>query len=199
VTASHAFEALRRDFATHPARRIPRIRGLVFAAVSIAITPVGDDLRLVLIGRSRREGDRWSGDIAFPGGLSSTDDASGLITARREAREEVGLELGEPLGTLSDRVSLAPGRSIPMRIRPFVFAIEDGATLVADPREVAAIYRPTLTEIDRAERDDVERKLGPWRHRFEGRTIGEHRLWGLTWDLIGELRMRIGRGSAALR
>lgn len=190
--------SLARDLASHAPRRFPRIRGFVYAAVAIAVAPGDaglDDAAVVLIGRSRREGDRWSGDVAFPGGLASSDDADGLVTARREAREEVGLELGAPIGTLSDRLTLAPGRSVPMRVRPFVFELPELAGLRADPREVAAIYTPTFGEIDRATTSEIHRSFGPMNYRFEARMLGEHRLWGLTYGLLDELRRRVARAG----
>lgn len=187
--------SLRRDLGQHGPRRIPRLPGFAFASVSIVVVSARDDARVVLIGRAVRRGDRWSGDVAFPGGMASDDDVSGLDTARREAREEVGLSLGDPIGTLSDRMSLAPGRTVPMRIRPFVFTSPEVEPFVPDAREVAAVYTPTFAEIDAAERTEVIRDFGWYRHRFEARVLGEHRLWGLTAGLLDELRRRVARGG----
>lgn len=188
--------SLARDLDAHRPTRIPRIRGFVYAAVAIAVAPRSDDdASVVLIGRALRRGDRWSGDVAFPGGLASNDDADGLVTARREAREEVGLELDEPVGTLSDRLTLAPGRRVPMRVRPFVFVLPELAELSADPREVAAIYTPTFREIDEAAKSEIQRSFGPMTYRFEARTLGDHRLWGLTYGLLDELRKRVARAG----
>jgi 8-oxo-dGTP pyrophosphatase MutT (NUDIX family) len=165
------------------------------ASVAIVLVPRSDEIALLLIARPVRRGDPWSGDIAFPGGLAAADDPDGIATARREALEEVGLELGEPLGRLSDRVTLAPGSRRPMRIRPVLFACESLPLLVPNAREVARIYTPTLSEVARLPRRDVVRKLGPLRMRFSGRTLGDHVLWGLTASMVAELTRRLERGG----
>lgn len=73
------------------------------------------ELQILFIKRARRIGDRWSGDIAFPGGkhdfnLDRNDD---YRTAVRETKEEIGLDLDmahdfglgsfKLLGRLNDR------------------------------------------------------------------------------------------------
>src|SRR3954464_4505486 len=49
---------------------------------------------LCLIRRARWQGDPWSEHIALPGGRRNGDEAA-PATARRELREEVGLDLPE--------------------------------------------------------------------------------------------------------
>ncbi|MFO0695881.1 MAG: CoA pyrophosphatase [Polyangiales bacterium] len=191
-------EALRRDLERHPPFRIPRFPGFVRAAVAVVLVPRGDDLALVLIGRPVKKGDRWAGDIAFPGGLASADDSSGVATARREAFEEVGISLRESFGFLSDRFTLAPGASRPMRVRPVVFVATGPFAPTPDPREVAAVYEPTLAELRAAEPRKVVRQLGRLPLSFDGRALGEHTLWGLTASMVAELEARIARGALDL-
>ena len=61
------------------------------AAVAVVLAPDPDSV--LLIRRADREGDRWSGHLAFPGGRWSPGDAGLVDTARRETLEEVGLDL----------------------------------------------------------------------------------------------------------
>lgn len=187
--------ALRRDLSANPPRRMPRLPGFVFAAVAVVIAPRDDDLQVVLIGRPKRGGDRWSGDVAFPGGLASGSVEASIETARREALEEVGLPLGEPLGMLSDRVTMAQGARRPMRVRPVVFAVDALPELRPDPREVAAIYQPTLRELKRAPKSTVERELFGKKMSFPARSLGDHLFWGLTSSLVLELERRIARSA----
>jgi 8-oxo-dGTP pyrophosphatase MutT (NUDIX family) len=177
----------------HRPFRLPRFRGWVFAAVAAVVYPVEDDLGLVFIARSSRRSDRWSGDIAFPGGLSSRTDRDSIETARREAMEEVGIELGEPLGCLSDRFTLAPGSFVPMRVRPVIFALPEKPVLRPNPAEVARTYLTTLREVSMAQRTQVQRKLGPLSVRLQGRKLGDHVLWGLTLSMVREIERRSGR------
>lgn len=187
------------DLAAYAPRRVPRLPGFVFAAVAVVVAPDADDLRIVLIGRPRRPGDRWSGDVAFPGGLATDSVEASIATARREAREEVGLELDAPIGMLSDRVTMAQGARRPLRVRPVVFAVPALPELRPDPREVAAIYVPTLHELHRAPEQTVERTIFGRTMRFPARNLGDHLFWGMTASLVLELERRIGRARSSAR
>jgi 8-oxo-dGTP pyrophosphatase MutT (NUDIX family) len=95
------------------------------AAVAVVLAPSGapgDALSLLLMRRSEREGDPWSGHMALPGGHAHRADADLLHTARRETLEEVGIDLSdaELLGALDD---VSPMRSSEIAVRPFVFAL----------------------------------------------------------------------------
>lgn len=70
----------------------------VSAAVAVVFrrgSPSGDEF--LLIRRAEREGDPWSGQIAFPGGRVKAEDASFAATAARETLEEVGVDLSGAL------------------------------------------------------------------------------------------------------
>jgi len=74
-------------------------------------------VELLYILRTAREGDRWSGQVAFPGGKQEPSDRDDRATSARETLEEVGLDLETPcfrfLGCLSDRPVTGGGRKIP--------------------------------------------------------------------------------------
>lgn len=71
---------------------------------------------LLFILRTQQQRDRWSGQVAFPGGKRDKGDADDRAAAAREALEEVGLDLeGEDfvhLGRLDDRPVTAGGRRL---------------------------------------------------------------------------------------
>ena len=50
---------------------------------------------LLFIRRAEKNGDPWSGHMAFPGGHIESSDTSLLDAAIRETREEIGLDLRE--------------------------------------------------------------------------------------------------------
>lgn len=95
---------------------------------------------LLLIQRVAREGDRWSGQVALPGGRRDAGE-SDLQAAVRECREEVGLDLTGPgftlWGRLDDRLATRT-----MSVATFVFAVSraEPLALTLDKREVACAW-----------------------------------------------------------
>lgn len=148
------------------------------AAVSVVFAPNPDSI--LLIRRAEREGDRWSGQLAFPGGRWSPGDADLTETARRETREEVGLDLGSApvIATLDD---LAPRTPVlpPILVRPFVFALErQGALTISD--EVAAAWWVPVEEFLRPG------ALGPVEFERFGtlmRNVGYRLPTGILWGM----------------
>jgi 8-oxo-dGTP pyrophosphatase MutT (NUDIX family) len=114
------------------------------AAVCVIVTGAAGKAALLLTKRAARLSTH-SGQYALPGGRLDAGE-SALDAARREAREEIGLEL-EPadfIGRLDDY----PTRSGYL-ITPLVAWIAEDAPLAPNPAEVARIYRVPLTELAR--------------------------------------------------
>lgn len=120
ITLSHVHEKLRD---AQPRQIVEP--GIIEAAVALVL--VADDRgdpELLLLKRAERAGDPWSGQMALPGGRRDRHDANLMQTARRETREETGIDLSrvELLGELDDlhpRTPVLP----PVVVRPFVFAL----------------------------------------------------------------------------
>ncbi|MCP5115359.1 MAG: CoA pyrophosphatase, partial [bacterium] len=95
------------------------------AAVAIVLAGPEEELRLCFILRARRRGDRWSGQMAFPGGRWEKVDASPVAIAERETLEEVGLVLdgAERVGTLSEMPISYRGSDTGSVLSPFVFYV----------------------------------------------------------------------------
>lgn len=108
---------------------------------------VPDDLGRACFVLTRRASTlrRHSGQWALPGGRIEAGE-SAVDAARREIFEEVGLDVGPAsvLGRLDDFLS----RSQHL-ISPFVFWAPDSAELLANPQEVAAVYRVPLDHLER--------------------------------------------------
>nr|WP_153823481.1 CoA pyrophosphatase [Polyangium spumosum] len=88
----------------------------------------GHEAEILLIRRSEREGDPWSGHMAFPGGRREPSDPSLYYTALRETEEEIGLDLAQHarfLARLEDVPAVARARRVGLTITPFVFALEE--------------------------------------------------------------------------
>ena len=64
------------------------------SAVLQLLFPLHDELHILLMRRTE-DGRAHSGQISFPGGRHEPEDASFMVTALREAEEEVGIVAGE--------------------------------------------------------------------------------------------------------
>jgi 8-oxo-dGTP pyrophosphatase MutT (NUDIX family) len=86
---------------------------------------------VLLIERARREGDPWSGHMAFPGGRVEISDESVQRAAERETFEEVGIDLAgaELLGRLDDLEGRDSGRTLPLVISAFVYHVHEPAPI----------------------------------------------------------------------
>lgn len=86
------------------------------------------EAEILLIRRSERAGDPWSGHMAFPGGRRDASDPSLLVTAIRETQEEVGLDLerrARLLGRLPAVPAMSRAKHAGFSVTPFIFALED--------------------------------------------------------------------------
>lgn len=136
--------ALERNLARFDLAALPA-HGLKRAAVGLILTADAAGDAALLLTRRVRGLRAHAGQFALPGGRvdegESAEDA-----ARREAREEIGLELDAHavLGRLDDY----PTRSGYL-ITPVVAWSPPAAAMRANPDEVARIYRVPLAELNR--------------------------------------------------
>jgi 8-oxo-dGTP pyrophosphatase MutT (NUDIX family) len=99
---------------------------------------------ILLIRRSEREEDPWSGHWSFPGGRRDTEDPDLVHTALRELEEECGIRLGRAHLETALLPVLARRRTGPfVLVAPFVFEVDCELPTVLDPREaVEAVWVP---------------------------------------------------------
>lgn len=106
-------------------RELPFRRRLTRAAVAlIHRRSENGGMELLFIQRARRQGDPWSGDMAFPGGRIQQEDATPRAAAERETLEETGMDLirhGVFHTRLSDLITRHHSRWRPMVITPYVY------------------------------------------------------------------------------
>lgn len=134
--------------------------------------------RVLFVRRTSREGDRWSGQMALPGGRRERADVDLAATARRETREEVGVDLGAPIGRLDDLGTVTSE----MVVAPFVFTLDAEPELVIEPREVDDTVWIPLAHLDSPEAATTHwyRGMGP----FPAVNYDGYVVWGLTHRII---------------
>jgi 8-oxo-dGTP pyrophosphatase MutT (NUDIX family) len=162
--------------------------GVIHAAVALLLREGSREAAEILfIKRSQREGDPWSGHVAFPGGRAEPSDPSLLDVAVREVSEEVGIDLrhgGRILGRLPTVEPLSV-RLPPIDVTPFLVLPPDGAVAHPDPGEVEDAFWMPL---------DALRHDGPTavvRRKVRGETRGwpaypssRGPIWGITERIL---------------
>lgn len=154
-------------------------------------------LSLCFVKRAKRPGERWSGDMAFPGGWVSTADAGACEAAVRETREEVGLDLQEAsyLGQLDDRRIRYPGDGPRPVLSAFVFYVGSRLPeLRPDGWETESAYWISLDHLRR----ETNRTVVSWDLRsMPGIRYLDHVIWGLTLWVFQSLEATVRVASAA--
>jgi 8-oxo-dGTP pyrophosphatase MutT (NUDIX family) len=164
------------------------VRGRTDAAVLVALYLERDRLLAVLTKR-RENLRRHPGEISFPGGRHDADDADLLVTALREAHEEIGLppEAVKVVGALQPTPTIATG----YRVYPFVGWIDPGRTWKPSPREVAEVLELPLAELLAGySRRRLLRRGIPI--RTDTYVVGDNLIWGATARILADLFERIG-------
>lgn len=154
--------------------------------------PVPD---VLLMKRAERAGDRWSGQVSFPGGREEDTDPALRVTAIRETFEEVGVNLDSHsrfIGRLDTIRARARGGVLPLTVTPFVFVTERPFDLRLNREADAAFWLPLDQAAAGELASEYPYKVGPavmklpsWRYR-------DHVVWGLTYKMLDHLLDVIG-------
>jgi 8-oxo-dGTP pyrophosphatase MutT (NUDIX family) len=155
------------------------------AAVALILIDGDDGLEVLFIHRAEREGDPWSGQIAFPGGRYEPSDTDLRATAMRETREEIGVDLtsAEWLGTLSDlrpRTPLLP----PIYVRPFVFALPQRPAVELSQEVQSVFWVPMGRFAEPNARLDVRLAVRGINLDVTAFTAGDRLIWGMTERIL---------------
>lgn len=172
-----------------PGRQLLR-RLMKRSAVAMILQVRQGELHILMIKRAEREGDPWSGHMAFPGGRMDKTDAHGFAVAVRETSEEVGLELGPQdkcIGRLSDLNARPHKGTFGMAVSPFVFRLEREVEFSPNYEVAEVVWVPLEFLLDTDNREQMV-----WEYKgvkipmpcymFEGR-----RIWGLSLMMLDEL------------
>lgn len=155
------------------------------AAVSVILKDRKEPSTL-LIKRADREGDPWSGQVAFPGGKAREGDATLTETAIRETQEEVGVDLRKGADFLGYFKSFRTHTGT-MDVVPSVFLLSDEVT-VRTNEEVSSYRWVELNRLGSAEAKSSRKIV------FDGQVIempallvDDYVVWGLTYRIVSSL------------
>jgi 8-oxo-dGTP pyrophosphatase MutT (NUDIX family) len=175
------------DHQPHPVAT-PDEMAAVPAAVLIGIVPRPEGPTVLLTQRAATLRSH-SAQVAFPGGRVDAVDGSPVVTALREAEEEIGLPR-ERVRTLGFLDAYLTGTGY--RIVPVVALVEPPFSLTLNAHEVDEAFETPLSFL-----------LDPANHRREGREwqglyrtyyampFGDRYIWGATAGMIRNLYERL--------
>ena len=155
------------------------------AAVAIVHTR-GEEESVLLIRRSEREDDPWSGHWSFPGGRCEPGDPDLAATALRELKEECGIHLDrEHLEAALPPLNAGRRMRHPVTVAPFLFRADSKLPTVLDAEEVAEAVWVPLSLL----RDPTRHRLSsvprlPPEMAFPAIELNGVPLWGFTYRVI---------------
>lgn len=172
------------------------------AAVAAILKQTAGHTEALFILRATKDGDPWSGQMAFPGGHIESFDASSKDAAIRETQEEIGLDLNvhaRYLGALNEVKANPRSRQIDMVVSPHLFVLENHDVNFAPNYEVADVLWGSLndmyhgrsaTQTQFAMKDDMQ--------TFPGYDVGGQVVWGLTMRMVEDVFSMIDPKWASL-
>lgn len=187
------FESIRRQLAKRltplsELRITPeRIRQ---AAVTLILREHQGKTETLIIKRADHENDPWSGHLALPGGRAEAQDDDLLITAARETREEIGIELLENDGSrnrfLGQLPLLAPGNPVLPRleITPLVAIAPLEFNIILN-HEIASAFWVSVAELKRDGRSGEHRmQFGEIIKKWPAYPTEGGLIWGITERIL---------------
>lgn len=157
------------------------------AAVAIVHTRSTPE-SVLLMRRSERPDDSWSGHWSLPGGRCDVADTSLVDTALRELEEECGIRLTENDLESALPHTVARRKAGPfLTVAPFVFRVEGEMPTTLDVREAVESLWIPLDHLRDPARHSL--RVVPGRPRemlFPAIALNGTPLWGFTYRLLGD-------------
>jgi 8-oxo-dGTP pyrophosphatase MutT (NUDIX family) len=192
-----SLDQIRQSIDDHSPSRHDVLENTRQAAVAAILRNKGDHTEALFILRATKNGDPWSGHMAFPGGHKDQTDQDLRETAERETREEIDLDLTRHahfLGQL-DAVRANPRRDLDMVVTPFVYHLHSDQYDLNPNHEVADVLWGSLNDMYTG----TSFTTGQFRIRgehqgFPGYGVGGQLVWGLTYRMIDNFFLMMDPG-----
>lgn len=157
------------------------------AGVAVIFSSQSGEEEVLLIRRAEREGDPWTGQVAFPGGMVDPSDKSFDETARRETAEEVGIDLGRRKAAFLGYMGEFQARTRRVSVVPAVYELTS-TQKVSINDEVAAFYWVPLRGLATKEaRSRYLLERGAARKEFPSFVYRGLVIWGMTERILSTI------------
>ena len=157
------------------------------AAVAVVMREQPTGPEMLFIKRAEKEGDPWSGHMAFPGGHREDDDNSLKHAAMRETMEEIGLDLSDAdyLGALNHQQANPRGRVLDMLIAPHAFEIDGDPNFNINYEVDEVVWTPIAPMAYNTIHDTETKPMMGKPTIFNGYRLQRgHFVWGLTYRIL---------------
>lgn len=158
--------------------------------------PGASSPELLFIERAPREGDPWSGQMAFPGGRRDASDRDLAETAARETLEEVGVPLAAPLGRLDDFSNDGQASRFPevrrVRVTPYVYELARRPRTTPNHEVASTVWIPLGWILDPASAATYELELESYHGVFPAFAFRGYTVWGITYRILEGLAEVLG-------
>jgi 8-oxo-dGTP pyrophosphatase MutT (NUDIX family) len=188
-----SLKLIRSRVAAHTPRLARATDGHFEAAVAIVLhQPTDAPPELLFIERAIREGDPWSGQMAFPGGRREGVDPHLERTAARETHEEVGFELGPPIGRLDDFEGSRASQQLRLLVAPFVYELPSRPAITISPEVRSAVWIPIPHLLDPGSARSYRFEREGFGGTFPSLEFRGYTVWGLTYRILGDFFALLG-------
>jgi 8-oxo-dGTP pyrophosphatase MutT (NUDIX family) len=188
---------IRESLRQHDPRIVQPQADYTEAAVALIVHPVpGGSPELLFIERAVREGDPWSGQMAFPGGRRDRGDPTLQHTASRETHEEVGVRLGDPIGRLDDFEGSRAARPARLVVAPFVYELAERPEILANREVQSTVWVPMTHLVDPSSAVHYRFERPEYSGTFPAVEYQGYTIWGLTYRILEGFFELLGRELA---
>jgi 8-oxo-dGTP pyrophosphatase MutT (NUDIX family) len=164
------------------------------AAVAIVVHQAPNaSPELLFIERAIREGDPWSGQMAFPGGRREARDPHLEGTAARETHEEVGIRLGAPIGRLDDFQGTRASEQRKLVVAAFVYELQSRPPITVSEEVQSTVWISTAHLLDPSSARSYQFQRSEFGGTFPAIEYQGYTVWGLTYRILQDFFSVVGK------